>query len=151
MTLRLTLVAEKTDLSRFADLQLFAQFENRGKKPLSAVINATPLSHGDYTVEIRDALGRPPDLERFGMCGTMAPLLEHEIFVVEPGATHRQHVYSGAANLPAGAYKARVTYTAQRSDHGRESWTPVVKQRIEVLWTGTLVTEWLPFTIRPVS
>lgn len=152
VSLHLTLLAEKRELRRLSDLQLTALFENRGKKPLSAVINATPLSHGRYEVEFQDSEGRAPNLHHFGKCGTMSPLLDHEIFDVAPGTVHRVPVYGGqGADLPPGAYRVRVTYEAYPSDHGKESWTPVVKERLKYLWTGTLVSDWVPFTIRPTS
>lgn len=149
MTLHFTLVADKATLRTFSDLRLHARFENRGKKPLSAVIDVTPLSHGSYTVEVQDADGGPPDLDSFGLCGTMSPLMEHEIFLVEPGAAVDVPVHLDHAGLAPGSYRLRVTYHARKSSDDEEGSTPVVKERLRHFWTGTLVSEWIPFTIEP--
>jgi hypothetical protein len=148
MTLHLTLSVQKPSVSTLYELRLTARFENRGKKPLSAVIDATPLSHGDYSVEFQDAEGRPVDLDGFGMCGTMAPLVDHEVFLVEPGSTADILVHPGRGTLGAGAYRVRVSYHAYRNDHGKDSWTPVVKERLKHFWTGDLISDWVPFTIQ---
>ena len=152
MSLHLTLSAETASLRDLSELRLQARFENRGKKPLSAVIDATPLSHGTYRVEFRDARGGPVDLEQFGMCGMMSPLLEHEIFLVEAGGVVSTPVHGArSSGLPPGDYAVRVTYGAHASRHGEESWTPVVKERLKHFWAGTLVSDWVPFTIRSKS
>jgi hypothetical protein len=152
MSLGLTLVASESSVRTLSELRLVARFENRGKKPLSVLIDATPLSHARYTVEFQAADGRPPDLAGFGMCGTMAPLMEHEIFLVDAGAVATTPVHVGrGSGLAPGDYRVRVTYHAHQSTHGKDGWTPVVKERLKQFWVGTLVSDWVPFTIRPTA
>lgn len=146
--LRLALEADRAEIRHLAELRLTAVFENPGKKPLSVLIHATPLSHGGYDVEVVDAQGRPADLDGFGMCGTVAPLMEHEIQVVEPGATFRTPVHPGrGSSLKPGSYRIRVAYHAHDSDHHRDSLAPVVVQRLKVFWTGGLQSDWIPLTV----
>jgi hypothetical protein len=150
MALHLTLVASPKTLQNLSELRLEARFENRGKKPLSAIIDATPLSHGKYTVEFQSADGRAADLRGFGMCGTMAPLMDHEIFLVDAGAVATTPVQVGRfSGLAPGDYRVRVTYASHKSTHGKDSWTPAVKERLKHFWAGTLVSDWVPFAIRP--
>jgi hypothetical protein len=152
MSLRLTLALDQPDLQSISHMKPVARLENRGKKPLSAVIHATPLSHGEYSIEVQDARGRPVRLNAIEMCGMMSPLMEHEIFIVEPGASVDLPIPMGNIGpIPPGSYRARVTYRAHHSDSHKENWTPVVKDRLRHFWTGTLSSDWTPFTIRPTA
>lgn len=148
MTLHLKLLRESPEtVSHLSHLRLAAEFENRGRKPLTVLIDATPLSHGEYDLEFTDDRDRPVDASILGMCGTVSPLQEHEILVVEPGATLRTPVHAGRGTLGPGSYRARVRYEAHRSDHGRDSLSPVVAQRLKHFWTGTLRSNWIPFAV----
>jgi len=152
MALRLTLVSETApgiQIRHLEQLNLAADFENRGKKPVSVVIDATPLSHGSYALEITDAQGKPVKARAFGMCGTMSPLQESEIALIEAGTTFRTPVQSGRLTLAPGGYRARVRYEAHRSDHAKDSLAPEVVKRLRHLWTGTLHSNWISLALQP--
>ena len=130
---------------------IVARLQNRGEQPFSVVINATPLSHGKYSIEVRDAQARPVSLHSFGMCGTMSPLLDHEIVDVAPGGTFQTLVGGRFHGMSTpGAYEARVRNEAHDSDRfGGERLDPVVVERLNHFWTGTIDSNWVPVTIRP--
>jgi hypothetical protein len=141
-------VLDRVEVRKGAPVTLVARLQNRGKKVLSAVINATPLSHGEYKVEVRDREGRPVNLHAIGMCGTMSPLMEHEIFDLEPGATVPILVGAHFDLTPPGSYEARVRYEAHESDRvAKEDLDPAVVRRLKHFWTGTLHSNWVPVTI----
>ena len=149
MTLHLRLTAETTSGRILEQMNLSAEFENRGKKPVSVVIDVTPLSHGSYDLEFTDADGTPINARSFGMCGTVSPLQEREIALVEPGKTFRTPVQSAGMTLAPGAYRIRVRYEAHRSDRGEDSLAPEVVKRLKRLWTGTLRSDWISVTLHP--
>jgi len=152
MALHLTLLSEiapGTEIRHLEQLNLAAQFENRGKKPVSVVIDVTPLSHGSYALEITDPKGKPVDARAFGMCGTLSPLQESEIVLVGAGKTFRTPVQAGGLTLAPGAYRARVRYEAHNSDRNEDSLTPEVVRRLKRLWTGTLHSNWISLTLQP--
>ncbi len=149
MTLHLTLSAESTSGRLLESLHLAAEFENRGKKPVSVVIDVTPLSHGSYTLEITDPKGKPVNAHAFGMCGTVSPLQESEIALVEAGKTFRTPIRSGGLTLAPGAYRARVRYHAHQSGRDEESLSPEVVKRLKHFWTGTLHSNWISLALLP--
>ena len=150
MALRLTLSIETAPetLRHLSELSLVATFENRTKKIVSVLIDATPLSHGRYTLEFTAETGRPVRPDSFEMCGTIAPLQEHEIADVKPGESFRTAVHTDRMRLPPGTYRARVRYHAHKSDRGADSLSPVVATRLKHFWTGTLLSDWLPLTLQ---
>jgi hypothetical protein len=151
MTLHLTLsIGAATDGARSLEqLNLTATFENRGRKTLSVVIDATPLSHGTYDLDFTDPKGKPVRADSFGMCGTMSPLQESEIADVAPGGSFTTPVHSAGVRLKPGTYKVRVRYRAHRSDHAADSLSPVVVKRLSHFWTGTLQSDWVSLTLHP--
>ena len=151
MSLHLTLsTGAATEAARSLEqLNLIATFENRGRKTLSVVIDATPLSHGRYDLEFTDAKGKPVRPDSFGMCGTMSPLQETEIADVAPGGSFITPVHAGRMTLKPGAYKVRVRYEAHDSDHAADSLSPLVVQRLKHFWTGSLQSNWVTLTLHP--
>jgi len=158
MTLQLTAgiddgkggILDRVEVRQGSEVILVARLQNLGKKVLSGVINATPLSHGGYKVEVRDREGRPVNLHTIGMCGTMSPLMEHEIFDVEPGGAVPILVGANFYFTPPGSYEARIRYEAHESDRVAEKdLDPVVVRRLKHFWTGTLHSNWVPVTILP--
>jgi hypothetical protein len=144
---------ERAERRDFSDATFVARLQNRGKEPLSVVIHATPLSHGNYTIEVRDGGGRPVNLRAFGRCGTMSPLMEHEIVDVAPGETFQILVggHFDSQTRP-GAYEARIRYEAYENDRfGEDRLDPVVVERLKHFWTGTLHSNWVPVTILPAG
>lgn len=150
MSLHLTLSTAATEAARSLEqLNLTATFENRSRKTLSVVIDATPLSHGSYDLEFTDPKGQPVRADSVGLCGTMSPLQEAEIVDVAPGGSFTTPVHSAGVMLKSGTYKVRVRYEAHDSDHAADSLSPVVVKRLKHLWTGTLQSNWVSLTLHP--
>jgi hypothetical protein len=155
MSLHLTLsvdsgrggLQDRATIRHLENLTLVAEFENRGNAPLSVVIDATPLSHGRYRLEFTDDREQPVHPESFGKCGTMSPLQEREIALVEAGSAFRTPVHGERGTFGPGSYRARVQYEAYESDHARESLAPAVVMRLKHLWTGTLISNWISFIL----
>lgn len=158
MSLQLTLgvggltgpLGKTATVQHLAGLSLFAEFRNPGKKPLAAVIHATPLANGEYAIEITDAEGKPVDVDRMGGCGTMSPLMDHEIFTVEPGMVIRTPVHLNFHFLRTpGIYRLRVRYRAWNDPATGRGAQPTAEKRLKQLWTGTLHSDWITFTVTP--
>src|SRR5262245_22221304 len=141
------LVDGVSEVRHLENLNLVAEFENRGKKPISVVIDVTPLSHGSYALEFTDDRERPVHPDTFGMCGTMSPLQEHEIALIDAGSRFRTPVHAGRGTLDPGNYRARLRYNAHDSYRGPESLSPEVVRRLKHFWTGTLVSNWISLTV----
>jgi hypothetical protein len=141
---------DRVEVRKGSEVTLVARLQNLGDQVLSGVIHATPLSHGEYKVEVRDGEGRPVEIHTIGMCGTMSPLMEHEIFDVEPAGTVQILVAANFYFNPPGSYEARIRYEAWESKRVADEFLePVVVQRLKHLWTGTLHSNWVPVTILP--
>lgn len=128
---------------------LMAEFRNTGPKALSAVIDVKPLDEGDYRIEVTTPGGEPVEVRSWGGCGTGAPLMDHEIFTVEPGGSARVPVSLNFYFLAEpGTYRLRVRYEASRSSSPRDA-QPEAAKRLQTLWTGSLESNWVTVTIRP--
>jgi hypothetical protein len=142
-----------TDLG---DLRLVGQIRNFG--PL---ITVTPPLYGSaygwrspyLSLQLEDAEGNKVQPERFGLCGNMDGLFEDDFVDLAPGQALRfflQHESFGYRHLPPGVYRARLSMTFRRTLKGVEyRVSRATRQRLSSLWEGTLISNWLQFSIAP--
>lgn len=149
LTLSLNAEPSGATIRSLGELNLIAEFKNRGARPVSVLIDVTPLPNGGYDLEFTDEKGRPVRPDAVGMCGTVSPLQEHEISLVEPGAAFRTPIRADHIVLEPGSYRVRVTYEAHDSPRDEQPSSDAVATRLNHLWTGTLQSNWLPLTLHP--